>query len=361
MERSSAATIVGGATRVLCRARPDGAPVYSYEPLPGVPPVGLVRFLGGTTLSGDALRDHAHAHDFLLLVLFRSRWRRAARGSSRMADRRGRRVHRGAGGGGGRAGRGEGLERSTAWAVFFTPDVLQPHEPRAFRSRRTHPLLFPFVGASAGGAQRLNVPSDQRAGWVGQRFAALEDELRPSPRRLQRGRPGPPDAPAGRHLAPDRRCRRSPPRPERAVARGRVRVHRDRLSPLDLAGRRRGRRRECRPVTSPLWSGVEPGAQSSSGSPNGASPTRAGCSSRRTSRSPRSARSSVTRIPATSSEPSSALTRLHRSSGAAGDRSRLRSVDEPDEESTQRSSWTQVHREIGDGTVAARAGACSRW
>ena len=175
MERSSATTIVGGATRVR-RRRPDGAPVYSYEPLPGVPPVGLVRFVGGTTLSGDALRDHAHAHDFLLLCYF------DRGGGALRVDRREWPIGEGdvfivAPGEVVGAGRGEGLERSTAWAVFFTPEVLQPHEPRAFLSWRTHPLLFPFVGAAAGGAQRLNVPSDQRAGWL-ERFAALEDELR---------------------------------------------------------------------------------------------------------------------------------------------------------------------------------------
>jgi AraC-like DNA-binding protein len=138
--------------------------------------VGVVRFVGGTTLNGDALRDHSHVHDFLVLAYF-DRGRGALR-----VDRREWPIADGdvfviAPGEVVGAGRAEGLERSTAWAVFFAPEVLQPHEPRAFLSWRTHPLLFPFVGASAGGAQRLRVPSVQRASWS-ERFAALEDELR---------------------------------------------------------------------------------------------------------------------------------------------------------------------------------------
>jgi AraC-like DNA-binding protein len=134
-----------------------------------------VRFVGGTTLSGDALREHSHAHDFLLVCYF------DRGGGALRVDRREWPIDEGdvfviAPGEVVGAGRAEGLERSTAWAVFFSVEILRPHEPSAFLSWRTHPLLFPFVGASAGGAQRLSVPADQRGSWV-ERFAALQEEL----------------------------------------------------------------------------------------------------------------------------------------------------------------------------------------
>jgi len=46
----------------------------------------------------------------------------------------------------------------------------------AFLSWRAHPLLFPFVGGAAGGAQRLRVPAANRAAWS-ERFSALDAEL----------------------------------------------------------------------------------------------------------------------------------------------------------------------------------------
>jgi hypothetical protein len=41
----------------------------------------------------------------------------------------------------------------------------------------TRPLLFPFVGPAAGGAQRLRVPTGERAVWSAH-VAAIERELR---------------------------------------------------------------------------------------------------------------------------------------------------------------------------------------
>jgi transcriptional regulator GlxA family with amidase domain len=60
--------------------------------------------------------------------------------------------------------------------VFFPPEVLPSQAPGAFLSWRAHPLLFPFVGGSAGGAQHLKVPVEERPAWSA-RIASLELEL----------------------------------------------------------------------------------------------------------------------------------------------------------------------------------------
>jgi AraC-like DNA-binding protein len=149
--------------------------VYDYAPLPGVPPVSVARFIGGRLHSGEPLHDHAHAHDFLVLAYFdrgggsvridRREWPLEAGDAFVIAP--GELV--GAGGLAGHTG-------ASAWAAFFPPDVLRPEAPGAFLSWRAHPLLFPFVAASAAGAQRLRVPAADRAAWA-ERFAALEREL----------------------------------------------------------------------------------------------------------------------------------------------------------------------------------------
>src|SRR5829696_1819496 len=58
--------IIGlGTTRRRGR-REDGPPVYTYETVPGVPPVGAMRL--GRGFSG--VRPGAHSHDFLVLDYF---------------------------------------------------------------------------------------------------------------------------------------------------------------------------------------------------------------------------------------------------------------------------------------------------
>ena len=170
MEESSG-TGVGVETTRLKGRRADGAHLYTYERLPGVPPVSVVRLVGPRLPAGD----HAHAHDFLVLAYFER-----GGGSLRVSGREcpvvagdafviapGEVV------GPGTAG---GLEASEAWAAFFPPEVLEPRAPGAFLSWRAHPLLFPFLGRAAGGAERLRVPCGQRTVWS-ERFSALEREL----------------------------------------------------------------------------------------------------------------------------------------------------------------------------------------
>jgi AraC family transcriptional activator of pobA len=171
MEGSSGVRVTGAMGRIT-RRRADGAPVYAYERLPGLPPVSMLRLAGPRLPPGD----HAHAHDFLVLLYFEHGggglmlggrdWPAEAGDAFLIAP--GEVV----------APRdARGLARAEAWAAFFPLEVLRLEAPGAFLSWRSHPLLFAFVRPSAAGAQRLRVPPEQRAAWS-ERFAALDRELR---------------------------------------------------------------------------------------------------------------------------------------------------------------------------------------
>jgi AraC family transcriptional regulator, transcriptional activator of pobA len=155
-------------TRVLGR-RDDGPPVYTYEVVPGVPPVGATRL--GRGFSG--VRPSAHSHDFLVLDYFERDG-----GSLRLGDREWR-IEAGDAYliAPGEVADASGLEEADGWGVFFPPEVLGPQAPGAFLSWRAHPLLFPFVRGAAGGAQRLKVPPAERRSWS-ERLSALDLELR---------------------------------------------------------------------------------------------------------------------------------------------------------------------------------------
>jgi AraC family transcriptional activator of pobA len=165
-----------GARRVS-GGRGDGLPVRAFEAVPGVPPVGVLRFPGRGLPSGGHAHREAHTHDFLALMYFEK-----GGGSLRLGEREwqieagdayviapGEVVGSWADTGGSR--------RAEGWTVSFPPEVLGEGAPGAFLSWRAHPLLFPFVGGAAGGAQRLRVPTEERPSWTG-RFSALDAELR---------------------------------------------------------------------------------------------------------------------------------------------------------------------------------------
>ncbi|SRR6266536_862020 len=165
---------MAGSTRLAGR-QAGGAPVYAYQRRPGLPPVSIMRMHGGTTPK-SGLPHHPHAHDFLVLAYLEK-----GGGLLRIDDRDwqiragdafviapGEVIQIGATG---------GLEATEGWAAFFPPDVLEPHTAGAFLSWRAHPLLYPFVGGLAGGAQRLHVPPADRGAWS-ERFAALDREMR---------------------------------------------------------------------------------------------------------------------------------------------------------------------------------------
>jgi AraC family transcriptional activator of pobA len=152
--------------------RDDGPPVYTYEAVPGVPPVSARRF--GREPSPGGLPSGAHSHDFLVLSYFEQdggslwlggrEWRIGAGDAYVIAP--------------GEVADPSGVEEVEGWAVFFPPEVLGSQAPGSFLSWRAHPLLFPFVrGAGSPGAQRLKVPPAERPSWS-ERFSALELELR---------------------------------------------------------------------------------------------------------------------------------------------------------------------------------------
>jgi AraC family transcriptional regulator, transcriptional activator of pobA len=166
-----------GARRVSGR-RGDGLLVRALEAVPGVPPVSVLRFPSRIEPpSGGHAHGEAHTHDFLALAYFQR-----GGGSMRLGNREwqieagdayviapGEVVGLWAG--------KSGSHRAAGWTVFFSPEVLGDQAPGAFLSWRAHPLLFPFVGGAAGGAQRLKVPPEERRSWS-ERFSALDAELR---------------------------------------------------------------------------------------------------------------------------------------------------------------------------------------
>ena len=165
-----------GGTRMLDGGG-AGPPVYTYQVVPGEPPVGVLRFLGRELPPGGPPPGHAHSHDFLVLAYFER-----GGGSLRLAGREwpveagdayvvapGEVIAVG--------GQAAGLRGAEGWAVFFPPEVLGGQAPGAFLSWRAHPLLYPFVRGTSGSAQRLRVAPAQRAAWS-ERFAALDTELR---------------------------------------------------------------------------------------------------------------------------------------------------------------------------------------
>ena len=115
-----------GTTRMRGR-RDDGPPVYTYEAVPGVPPVGATR-LGRELSPGGRPHSHAHSHDFLVLAYFER-----GGGSMWLGDREWR-VEAGdayivAPGEVVGAGVASGLEETEGWAVFSPPEVLGPQAP----------------------------------------------------------------------------------------------------------------------------------------------------------------------------------------------------------------------------------------
>ena len=152
------------------RRRPEGGPpIYSYEGMPGLPPVSAKRLRSGAS---DWLLHEAHSHDFLTLAYFDRDG-----GSMWLADREWRIEA----GDAYLVAPGEvvdpsGLEDAEGWLVFFRPEILGSQTPTVLLSWRAHPLLFPFVRGGGAGAHRLMVPAADRPSWA-ERLSALELEL----------------------------------------------------------------------------------------------------------------------------------------------------------------------------------------
>jgi AraC family transcriptional regulator, transcriptional activator of pobA len=152
-------------------AQTDGPPpVLGYEPLPGIPPVSMMRF--GSEASDDEALPEPHSHDFLVLGYFEEDGGRL---------RLGRRQWCVAAGDLFVVAPGEvidprGLREATGWAIFFMPEILGPQTPGSFLSWRAHPLLFSFVRGGGRGVQRLKVPHTDRDVWS-ERLLELDREI----------------------------------------------------------------------------------------------------------------------------------------------------------------------------------------
>jgi AraC family transcriptional regulator, transcriptional activator of pobA len=165
-----------GRTRRLDK-KGEAPPVYTYEAVPGVPPVRVLRFPGQEPSHNGPPAGQAHSHDFLALMYFErgggSLWLDSREWPAEDGDAYvispGEVVGVGVG--------ASGLGEAEGWGVSFPPEVLGSQAPGVFLSWRAHPLLFPFVGGAAGGVQRLKVPLGERPSWS-ERFSALDLELR---------------------------------------------------------------------------------------------------------------------------------------------------------------------------------------
>jgi AraC family transcriptional regulator, transcriptional activator of pobA len=168
-EDSAVVGLSSGGPRVTGRTI-RGAPVYTYERAPGVPPVGVMRFWGGHLPGGAEAREHAHAHEFVVLAYVEHgggslrvdgrEWTLAAGDAFLIAP-------------GELVTQGDVDSAARVWAAFFAVDAVGPETLLTWQA---HPLLFPFAGRAAGGIQRLCVPAGQRAAWLA-RMLAIEAEL----------------------------------------------------------------------------------------------------------------------------------------------------------------------------------------
>lgn len=172
MQRS----LVPGQTIRASGRRIDGVPVYAYVRSPQAPPVSVLRFCESQLPASAVANDHAHAHDFLVLAYFEQG------GGSLRLDNQVWPVATGdafviAPGEVVRVGEHDHGAAVDGWGVFFPPEILESGSLGEFLTWSAHPLLFPFVGRAAGGAQRLRVPPAERPRWS-EHVAAIERELR---------------------------------------------------------------------------------------------------------------------------------------------------------------------------------------
>jgi AraC-like DNA-binding protein len=153
--------------------RRHGIAFVDYPRTAGLPAITVER---GADLGGGAVVPGPHAHDFLVLLYLEAGelaarvdgrdWSLAAGDAFVVAP--GAVVtprHR------------PGGDAARTWAVFFPADAVDPAAAAPLVSWRTHPLLAPFVGPHRSGAQRLQVPADERAAWLAH-LTDLDAELR---------------------------------------------------------------------------------------------------------------------------------------------------------------------------------------
>jgi AraC family transcriptional regulator, transcriptional activator of pobA len=157
------------------RSRPDGLPVYGYEPRPGVPPVGTVSL--HDALDSSQLPPDSHAHDFFLVVYFEGE------GGALHVGSRDRSVAAGdvflvaPGDVVGIGADVSGLHAAGGTAVWFTTEALGAAKTGGVAAWQARPLLLPFAQPPAGTPKHLCVPVAERAAWSA-RLRAIGTELR---------------------------------------------------------------------------------------------------------------------------------------------------------------------------------------
>ena len=161
-------------SRTRTTRTPAAPPVYTYEPVPGEPPVSIGR-IDRQSLEGVE-PGHAHSHDFLVLAYFERGGGALRLGGCEWAIEAGDAYVVAPGEVVGIGDDVAALAEAEGWAVSFPPEGLGPNAPDALLSWRAHPLLFPFARGAARGAQRLKVPPAERRAWS-QRLSALDREL----------------------------------------------------------------------------------------------------------------------------------------------------------------------------------------
>ncbi len=171
MQRS----LVGVPATRLSTRRIGGAPVYEFVRTPEAPAVSVMRFSSDQIPVGQADDDHAHAHDFLVLVYFERGGGSFGVGGQRWPLNTGDAFVI-APGEVVRIGEHDHGPMVSGWTVFFPPELIASEALGGSLGWRSHPLLFPFVGPAAGGSQRLPVPPAERATWC-RHVAAIEREL----------------------------------------------------------------------------------------------------------------------------------------------------------------------------------------
>ena len=156
------------------RIRPDGVPVYGYEPRPGVPPVGTVTLRHA--LDGSELPPASHTHEFFLVVYFEGEGGALRVGSQDWPVAAGDLFLVAPGDVVGIGADVAGLHAAGGTAVWFTAEALGPAPTRGVAAWQAHPLLAPFAQPPAGTPKHLCVPVVERAAWSA-RLRAIDAEL----------------------------------------------------------------------------------------------------------------------------------------------------------------------------------------
>jgi AraC family transcriptional regulator, transcriptional activator of pobA len=128
--------------------RDDGPAVYTYEAVPGMPPVSTIRF--GRKLPPGGPPRHAHSHDFLVLAYFERGGGLMWLGDREWQIEAGDVYLIAPGEVVGVGDDASSLHEAEGWGVFFLPEVLGPQTPGAFLSWRAHRSPRKPGGAGTG-------------------------------------------------------------------------------------------------------------------------------------------------------------------------------------------------------------------